>query len=119
MQWNVARLFVVVVLGHQHVCEPEALVVWVSLVNVTARVWVAPQGLRFSARCDGGPEWGKLVQGNVRDLADATTGGVPVLGRARLAEWALRRFASSTGVAPSMMFSSRSGLSKSADHSAV
>ena len=43
----------------------------------------------------------------------------PVLVRAQLAEWAPRRFALSIGVAPSMTFSSWSGLAKLADNNGV
>ena len=116
VQGDVARLFMLVVLGLQHVCGPEAFIGWVSRVHGTARCWVAPHGFEFSSRYDEARSGDSLSRGMYAIWRTPQPVGLPVLGRAWLAEWAPRRFALSTGVAPSMTFSSRSGLAKSAYH---
>ena len=69
-------LFMLVVPGCQHVRETEAFVGRVSRVDVAAPCSWAPHDLGFTA----GGIWGYLVQGKVRDLVGAATGGVSGVG---------------------------------------
>ena len=100
---DVARFFMLVVLGLQHVRQLEAFVRSVLWVDIATRCW-APHRLGFSAGSDGGSERGQLVQKVTRRDALPPVGW-PVLGRAGLVEWTSRRFASSIEVAPLMTFS--------------
>ena len=89
---DVARFFMLVVLGLQHVRQLEAFVRSVLWVDIATRCW-APHGLGFSAGSDRGSERGQLVQKVMR--RDASPVSLPVLGRAGLVEWTSRKFASS------------------------